>query len=163
MINKEENICCLVEVMEYCNISIRSTLPVFPKGFKIHISQKGWHRNLMSAIFISHQPNWKNFVNILFLRQFLDVSQNDWREISLRQTFWVYVRQSWCAGIFWGRLPYLKEVPPKGFANCYKIIAPPENRSASVLVPGTSNTNSTESMHKYIIQTWLSWSSELFK
>ena len=47
------------------------------------------------------------------------------------------------------------EVPPKGSANCHKIVGHQQNRSipASVLAPGASNTNFTESLCIYIVQT----------
>ena len=51
-------------------------------------------------------------------------------------------------------VPYLIEVPPKQSAYCHKIVATPQNRSIIVnaLAPGASNTNFTQSMHKYIVQ-----------
>ena len=51
--------------------------------------------------------------------------------------------------------PYLIEAPPEGPANCHKIVAHPQNRSApvNVLAWGASNINFTESLHKYIVQT----------
>ena len=44
----------------------------------------------------------------------------------------------------------------KGSTNFHKIVAPPQNRNTpvSVLVPGTSNTNLTESSHMYRVHTW---------
>ena len=42
----------------------------------------------------------KKNVNTLCLCQFLDVSQIDWHEISLRCKFRFYIWQSWHAGVF---------------------------------------------------------------
>ena len=52
--------------------------------------------------------------------------------------------------------PCLIEAPPKGSANCHKIVAPAQNRSTlvCVLAPGAFSTNFAESVHKYIVQTW---------
>ena len=87
--------------------SICYAMAVFPKGFKVTCTSDKMAdvgiNLLLSAIFISHQPNCKKFVNTLFLCQFLDVSQNDWCEVSLRCTFG-NVWQSWRAGIFSRRL-----------------------------------------------------------
>ena len=51
--------------------------------------------------------------------------------------------------IFLLEATYLLEAFQKGSANCNKMVAPPQNRSAPLIVLARGTTNLTESIHQY--------------
>ena len=51
--------------------------------------------------------------------------------------------------IFLLEATYILEARQKGSANCHKIVAPPQNRSAPLCVLALGTTNLTEPIHQY--------------